>query len=240
MTPRTLEQSHDHGGVAGSHDHQRQEEARVLQNSNGQSPVVRVDAVIIVGAGEAGGVAVLRHGEKHHIGHGNHQADQPQRNAHQVHHPPPSVLQVGDGVDDRQVPIDADARQQEAPAQEVELPHQTHQLAEKVAEYPTDGVLQDDERERGQEQEVGHGQVQQVDLADAQETPAAQEDGHHQAISHHTQQEETAVKDGFKDGLKALQTAVLIAAVRHVVFCENVIWLIVGFSAKYLRTINKT
>lgn len=132
-----------------------------------------------------------------------------------MHRHPTSVLEVGDGVNDRQVPIHADARQQEAPAQKVELPHQGRQLAEEVAEQPAAGVLQDAERQRGEEQEVGHGQVQQVDLADAQEMPAAQENSHHQAVYHNPQEEETAVKEGFKDDLKAPQGAVLVAAIRY-------------------------
>lgn len=239
LAPRTLDESHDHGAVAVGHDGQRQEEACVLQSSDGQNPVVSVDAVIVEGAGGKGGVSVLRHGEEHQIGHRYIQANQPQRNARQVHRPPPTVLQPGQGVNNGQIPINGDARQQETPAQEVELARQAHQLAGKVAKNPTGDVLQDAKREGGQEQKVGHSQVQQVDLADAQETPAAQEDSHHQAIPHHTQQEEAAVKEAFKCGLEAPQSAVLVATVGLVVFRVNII-CIVGFYSMLLQKINKS
>lgn len=211
----------------------------MLQSSGGQNPVVSVDAVIVEGAGGTGGICVLRHGEEYQVGDRYIQADQPQGNARQLHCPPLAMLQAGDGVNDGQIPIDGDARQQETPAQEVELPRHAHQLAGKVAKHPTGDILQDAEREGGQEQEVSHSQVQQVDLTDAQEAPAAQEDGHHQAISHHTQQEEAAVKEGFKCGLEAPQSTVLIATVGLVVFHVNIICL-VGFSAMYLQQINKS
>lgn len=199
----------------------------MLQSSGGQDPVVRVDTVIVEGAGGTGRVCVL-HGEEDQIRHRYTQADQPQGNARQVHRPLPAVLQSGDGVNNGQIPIDGDVRQQETSTQEVELPRQAHQLAGKVAEQPTGDVLQDAEREDGQEQEVGHGQVQQVDLADTQETPAAQEDRHHQAVSHHTQQEEAAIKEGFKCGLEAPQSAVLVTTVGLVVFHVNII-CVIGF-----------
>lgn len=226
----TPEQSHRHGAVAVSHDGQRQEEAGVLQHAGAQDPVVSMDLVVAEGAGEDGGVHVLRHAAEHQIGHRYDQADQPEGEADQVHRPLPAMLQAGHGVNDGQVAVHGDARQQEAPDQAIELPGQAHQLAAEVAEEPTDEVLQDAEGEGGQEQQVGGGQVQQVELTDAQETPAAQEDGHHQAVPHHTQQEEAAVKEGFERGLEAPQSAVLVAAVGLVVFRVIIIRL-VGFVA---------
>lgn len=243
LGPGTPDQSHRHGAVAVSHDGQRQEEAGVLQHAGAQDPVVSVDLVVVEGAGGEGGVRVLRHAAEHQIGHRYNQADQPEGEADQVHRPPPAMLQAGHGVNDGQVAVHGDARQQEAPAQDVELPGQAHQLAGEVAEEPTGEVLQDAEGEGGQEQQVGGGQVQQVDLADAQETPAAQEDGHHQAVTHHTQQEQAAVKEGFERGLEAPQSAVLVAAVGLVVFRVNIIRL-VGFVAMLQKidtsSINRT
>lgn len=243
LAPGTPEQSHRHGAVAVRHDGQRQEEAGVLQHAGAQHPVVNVDLVVVEGAGREGGVGVLRHAAEHQVGHRYRQADQPEGEADQVHRPPPAMLQAGHGVDDGQVAVHGDARQQEAPDQDVELPGQAHQLAAEVAEEPTGEVLQDAEGEGGQQQQVGGGQVQQVDLADAQEAPAAQEDGHHQAVAHHAQQEEAAVEEGFERGLEAPQSAVLVAAVGLVVFGVNIIRL-VGFVAMLRKidtsSINRT
>ena len=210
----------------------------MLQRSDAQNPVVSMDAIIVEGAGETGAVCILRHSAEYQIGHRYIQTDQPQGNACQVHCPSTAVVQAADGVNNGQIPIDGDARQQETAAQGVELPRQAHQLAQKVAIHPTDDVLHDAEREGGQEQEVSHGQVQQVDLADAQETPAAHQDGHHEAVCHHTQQEEAAVEEGFECGLEAPQSADLVATVGLIVFCVSIICLM-GF-AMLLQKINKS
>lgn len=69
VAPPTPQQRHRHGAVAVAHDRQRQEETRVLQESNGQHPVVRVDSEIPEGAGGEGAVIVLSRGVEHQIGH---------------------------------------------------------------------------------------------------------------------------------------------------------------------------
>lgn len=82
------------------------------------------------------------------------------------------------------------------------MPHHVHQLAEKLAKHPTSQVLSNSERKCGKEHEVGQGEVKQVDLIDAQDTPASQEDRYHQAVPCHTQQEDGAVEHSLEHRFK--------------------------------------
>lgn len=92
-------------------------------------------------------------------------------------------------------------------------------LAEKLAKHPTGEVLNHSERKCEKEHEVSHGEVKQVDLIDAQEMPAPEEDRYHQAVSCHTQQEDGAVEHSLEhdiEGPQALFTAIALLFSRWV------------------------
>lgn len=88
--------------------------------------------------------------------------------------------------------------------------HQANKLAEKLPKQPTIYIFNYIKRKRDKEHEVSQGEVQQVDLSDAQEAPTSQEDCYHQAIPCHTQQEAQAVQQRLKHGMKGLPANPLI------------------------------
>lgn len=124
-----------------------------------------------------------------------------------------SNLHARNGMNNCQIPIKPNAGEKEAPTEDVKLFPHAHQLAEKRAEQPTCRILNQIERECEKEQEVSQGEVQQVDLGDAQEAPASQEDGDHQAVPCHTQQKDQAVEHSLEDGMKGPQVQLLMALV---------------------------
>lgn len=102
--------------------------------------------------------------------------------------------------------------------------HQANKLAEKLPKQPTIYIFNYIKRKRDKEHEVSQGEVQQVDLGDAQEAPTSQEDCYHQAIPCHTQQEAQAVQQRLKHGMKDLQANPLIVLTEgFFLICDAVI-----------------
>lgn len=182
-----------------------------MQDSVGQDPVVRMNVVSVVVTIKRG-VSVLRHREKHGIRGRQEQADEPQHSAHLVHFSWASTLHAGDGVNNGEVAIKPDAGEEEASAQQVEVLQHALGHAEEVSENPADGDADHLKGKREQEQEVSDGEMQQVDLCDAQAAPTPQQDSGHQAISCQTKEEDDAVEHRLDDGVKALQAQLLIVA----------------------------
>lgn len=142
------------------------------------------------------------HREKFKIGDRQSKADQPQYGACNVHCFATAALQARNCMHNCQIPIEPNESEKQTSTENIEVPHHVDKFAEKLAKHPTGQVLDNDERKREKEHEVSQGEVKQVDLIDAQETPALQEDCHHQAVSRHTQQEDGAVEHSLEHRCK--------------------------------------
>lgn len=208
----TAAQSDDHGRVAVAHDGQRQKEAHVLKHPVGQNPVARMHFIVVIEAGE-GGCVGAGHGQKHHVWDGQSQTREPEWDAHPVHGARTPALHAGDRPDDGQVAVKADARQEEAATEDVEVFHQSHQLAEGLSEQPSAEGLGHGEGKRDEEHEIGHGEVEEEDVCDAQNLLPSQEDGYHQAVPRHPEHEDEAVQHRLDRGIKHPHVQLVGAAV---------------------------
>lgn len=142
------------------------------------------------------------HREEKKIGCRESKADQPQHNARNVHCSATATLQAGNRVHNCQIPVEPNESKEQTSTENIEMPHHVQKFAEKLAKHPASQVFHNGERESEQEHEVSQGEVKQVDLIDAQETPALQEDRNHQAVSCHAQEEDGAVEQCLEHGGK--------------------------------------
>lgn len=196
-----------------------------MQDPVGQNPVLRIDFITIVITLGQGVVCVWPGREKDGVGQWQQETDEPKWSAGQVHFFRASTLHAGDCVDDGQIPIESNASQEETPTQEVQVSQHAIEDAEKLPEHPSGDTFDHIERQREYQQEVGQGEVQQVDLSDAQPTVTPQEDGNHQAISGQTQKEDEAVEHRTEHRVKLqeYQSFVIAGESVFIIICVIVI-----------------
>ncbi|KAL4636251.1 hypothetical protein GN956_G13322, partial [Arapaima gigas] len=130
---------------------------------------------------------VLGLGE-HQVGHGEEGGGKP--HAH-VDDPfcqeLPGGLAVG-GVHHRQVPVQADERQNKYAAVEVHRVDHVHRDAEEVSEVPAAGSIHGPEGQGEDKQEVGHREMQPVFVCHGRRLPLEAHHRHDQSIADDPQQ----------------------------------------------------
>ena len=199
-----------HEAVAHHHGQEGQQEAQagegdavgeVLPGAIGHTQVV-ADGAVALGA----------RGGKLEGGHAEDRHGQPHANAHSPCQPAATLLVPGGhGVADAQVALEADAREEENGAVQVAVELEAHQAAGQVPEGPVvmAGVVEDEEGQGTDVQEVGHSQVQHIDLATGQRLAGPPDEKDDGEVEREAQHEHQAV-----DGREEVTLKVLIVGAR--------------------------
>uniref|UniRef100_A0A8C2TMP5 Uncharacterized protein n=1 Tax=Coturnix japonica TaxID=93934 RepID=A0A8C2TMP5_COTJA len=128
---------------------------------------------------------------------GEQHREHPDAHADKLH--PVSLLSgSAGGVDDGQVAVHADASQQQDAAVEVGFLQHRDGFAHDGAKNPLVGPVGSPERQAEGKEQVGHSQVEQVDVGDGAVHVAGGDHQHHQPVAHHAEEEDQAVDEGYE------------------------------------------
>lgn len=133
------------------------------------------------------------------VGNGGRQRQQPDQNTDQPsHHLLPATVVGVDELRDGQVAVDAHAGEEEDAAEEVDAENQVGEFTDGLSEGPAAALQQrgHPDRQGGHHAQVGHRQVQDVQVRLVAGPVGVQVDPDHQGVSGEAHEEDEDVEDG--------------------------------------------